>query len=148
MPVLRQITSCQAPATTTLTRHTSARTLLWQGHVCHRHRHLLLQLTGASNLNSRATRPAPDPAPRCGTLHDHQPIDQAIESHARMWLQTPAEGTWAEQLTAAAALAVYTGDPQADALTEIARAAEDGPAARVLELLAQVETAAAVAARR
>ncbi|MEU0332215.1 hypothetical protein [Streptomyces sp. NPDC006193] len=159
MTVHRQITSCQAHATITVThrasRGTNRGSLLWQVYVCDRHRLLPLQLTGASSLNHKATHPITGTPPRCGTLHDHQPIHQAIESHARTWLHAPTEhpDRWVERLSNAAALAAHVGAGQAGALDQIARIAEAGPdspvvQARVLELLARAETAAAAAARR
>ncbi|MEU3423601.1 hypothetical protein AB0F39_34510 [Streptomyces murinus] len=147
MPPVRQITDCPRPATRTTTRHSSAQTLLWEVHLCDRHQHLAARLAGSRHPNhraTRATRATADPAPRCGTLHDHQAVAQAVESHARLWLDLPSAGTWVESLRAAATLAAQVHAPDAPALAGIAAVAESGPDdpavhARVLELLAHAE---------
>ncbi|MBQ0827681.1 hypothetical protein [Streptomyces tagetis] len=158
MPVLRQLTSCQAPATITVTHRTSRSTLAWQVSVCHRHRWVAMRLTGASSLNHKATRriAGNSEAPRCGTMHDHQPIDRALQTHARMWLQAPAEpgDTWPVQLRNAADHAATVGAPGASTITKAAQLGGTGPddpavQTRVLELLSRAESSSpAVAARR
>lgn len=143
-PVLRQITSCTQPATRTTSRRNSQQ-MLYELHFCDRHRHLAATLAGSSYLNHRRTRPAQGAPQRCGTLHDYQPIDKAISSHTRLWLNTPNGSTWIEQLRSAAEIAAHVGARTSKTLTEILHLAEAGPddpdtQRQVLILLAQAET--------
>ncbi|GGW15799.1 hypothetical protein GCM10018980_51500 [Streptomyces capoamus] len=144
---VRQISSCTSPAVWMLPRLTSRRTLLWELYMCDRHDALAAQLTGAHNPVRRGRQPV-NREVRCGTLHDHQPIEGALALHGRTWLvlQTLA-GTWLEQLTEAAQWQADIDGPDAAALAEIVRVAAAGPddpavQVRVLDLLARAETAA------
>lgn len=155
---LRQITSCTAPAAWALTRRTSRGALVWELFTCDRHRDLGPRLSGAVHRNTRAYRRVEGEQPRCGTLRDAQPIDEALASHSRMWLVTPlpehgGEPGWLGRLRGAAEHESATGGADAEALAEIVREAERVPGggdveARVLALLAQVETASAERLRR
>lgn len=139
--VHRQITRCTEPAT-----RVSTQNRLWELWVCDKHRHIAPRLAGSAYLNYRRLRPAEDPPKQCGTLHDRQPIDQALQSHARIWLDAPQPGEdgWVQQLRAAADHAAYVHSDTADDLAAIVTVAESGPSdpavqGRVLALLAKVE---------
>ncbi|MGW6598479.1 hypothetical protein [Streptomyces sp. NPDC055036] len=143
MTVLRQITACPDPATRTITHHTNHPEPLWSLHLCDRHRHLATRLIG-----SRRTTAATTPEPRCGTLHDRQPIARAVATHERLWLTgAGAHAEWPARLRDAAAYAAHVGEVNAATLAAISRAAAQGPddpdvQARVLHLLAAAEQAA------
>ncbi|MFJ6540553.1 hypothetical protein ACIQMP_07895 [Streptomyces sp. NPDC091385] len=150
--VRRQITACPQAAARSTARHSSAHGLLWEVHLCHRHRALAAQLAGSIHVNGRRTHPTTPvdgELPGCGTLVDHQPIDLAVESHTRIWLTAPASGAdhWLDWLRTGAELAAYVRAPEARALEEIVRTAESGPddpalQRKVLSLLAIEEKAA------
>ncbi|WP_121701539.1 hypothetical protein [Streptomyces sp. E5N298] len=114
--------------------------------MCDRHRYLAPKLMGSTSLNYRRLQPVEGSPPRCGTLHDRQPIEQALWSHARIWLTSPCEegGNWIQRLRAAADHAAYVRSKTAADLTEIVKVAENGPddpaaQQRVLALLAEAE---------
>ncbi|TQE40246.1 hypothetical protein Sipo8835_00095 [Streptomyces ipomoeae] len=148
---LRQITSCTAPAVWTLPRRSSNKKLVWQLYMCDRHRSLGPRLSGAIHQNTRAYQRVEGAAPRCGTLHDHQPIAQALTSHTRMWLAAAepddnSEPYWLGELRSGAEHEAMAGGREADLLAEAVKVAERAPNDRetqeqVLALLAQAEAA-------
>ncbi|MGC4916356.1 hypothetical protein [Streptomyces albogriseolus] len=80
MPVLRQITTCTEPSTVVIERRTRARdrSVDYRLEVCRRHRWLADNWTGR-----RSTEGA---GGRCGTVTDHRPYAQIVQSHAAAWL--------------------------------------------------------------
>lgn len=91
---------------------------------------------------------AGDPS-RCGTLHDHQPVELAVMSHTRVWMPAhePESGedpAWLPRLRTAREHETFVGAAERGGLAEVVRVAEQAPddpevQARVLELLAKVE---------
>lgn len=86
---------------------------------------------------------AGDPS-RCGTLHDHQPVELAVMSHTRVWMPAhePESGedpAWLPRLRTAREHETFVGAAERGGLAEVVRVAEQAPEARVLELLAKVE---------
>ncbi|MFE3146542.1 hypothetical protein ACFXJ6_07750 [Streptomyces sp. NPDC059218] len=79
--LLRQITTCTDPATTTITRHgpTGDRSVLYRVGVCRRHQWL------AQDWHGQRTR-TPAGQGRCGTVIDYRDHDQVMESHLTVWL--------------------------------------------------------------
>ncbi|WP_228181331.1 hypothetical protein [Streptomyces anulatus] len=72
-------------------------------------------------------------------MYDQQDAEQAISTHARLWLDAPGEGSWLERLRRAAALAAYTQADTADGLARLVQKADAGPR-EVLLGLADLET--------
>ncbi|MFE2973346.1 hypothetical protein [Streptomyces sp. NPDC059258] len=145
-PTRRQLTGCPRPATRITTRHASNRTLQWALYVCDAHLGLAPQLSGSTYLNHRATRHVDRPAPRCGTLYDQQPIQQAIDSYARLNPWIGGGGSWVEELREAAVFAAHLREADAADLDQVACLAETRPddpevQARVLQELARIEAA-------
>lgn len=79
--LLRQITTCTAPATTTITRYgpTGDRAVLYRLAVCHRHQWL------ARGWRGQHTR-TPGGRGRCGVVIDYRGYDQVVQSHVTVWL--------------------------------------------------------------
>ncbi|MFJ6014442.1 hypothetical protein [Streptomyces sp. NPDC092952] len=129
--ILRQITTCAAPATTIATARSRGhdRQVLYRLGVCHRHRWLAQDWPG-----TRTT--APDGSGRCGTAVDHRTYDGVVQSHIDLWIRPATTqdlpehgGSAARLLRAAAAWA------QQDSRGEHALAVVLGHAATVAEAI-------------
>jgi hypothetical protein len=81
MPVLRQLTTCTAPATHVIERHSlkAGRPLEYRLGVCDRARGWLSGWKGKPGDVDRFLVP-------CGTLIDHRPYPAVVESHFDEWL--------------------------------------------------------------
>ncbi|MEU3220054.1 hypothetical protein [Streptomyces sp. NPDC006971] len=129
--MLRQITTCTNPASTTITRYspTGDRAVLYRLGVCHRHRWLAQDWPGTRTA-------APDKSGRCGTAVDHRTYDDVVQSHIDLWIRPATAqdlpehgGSAARMLRAAAAWA------QQDSRGEHALAVVLGHAASVAEAI-------------
>lgn len=80
MPVLRQLTACSAPATHMVEARsrTRGRAVEYRVEVCARHRWLARHWPGR--------RGAREPGGRCGTMLDHRPYLQVVQSHLDTWI--------------------------------------------------------------
>ncbi|MFD9047890.1 hypothetical protein [Streptomyces zaomyceticus] len=84
MPVLRQITTCNASSTAAVERRSrhKNREIDYRVEVCERHRWLAREWGGTLTEESTSGR--------CGTVFDYRSFDQVVQSHSDLWLRSLA----------------------------------------------------------